>query len=187
MEIQNLTEPASWIYVSSAANPANGITQGLTLGNLVNPHRWHQGLDFLHLSEDHWPTMPSADPEYDDSELRKSARVGNVTVLPGPQLPAVEDFSSWKELIEATARSLHRAADSQATNQPCEAADYFAADTALLAKAQLDSFPDEVKALKSNRPFPSGSHLCSLSPDYDEIHPVVLDPHHPLTKLLIQD
>lgn len=208
-EIQNLAESANWRYVTSVTNPADDITRGLTLNELANPHRWHQGPEFLYLPEDQWPTMPSVDPESDDCELRKSTVICNVRILPGPQLPAVEDFPSWKELLDATARSLHgAAADSQTTNQPCEASDYLAAEIALLVRAQLDSFPDEVKALKSNRAIPSDSRLHSLSPEYDEvtgllrvggrlrraenleidaIHPIVLDPHHPLTKLLIQD
>ncbi|XP_057704715.1 uncharacterized protein LOC130923208 [Corythoichthys intestinalis] len=207
-EIQNLTDPISWRYVNSATNPADDITRGLTLRELMSPHRWHQGPDFLHQSEECWPTMPSAESGSNDIELKKSVRVGNMTILPGPPVPVIEDFSSWKDLLQATASSLHGAANSQAENQLCEATDYIAAEAALLIKAQLDSFPDEVKALKVNRPLPSDSHLCSLSPEYDEvtgllrvggrlrraghleidaIHPIVLDPHHPVTKLLIQD
>ncbi|KAJ8346562.1 hypothetical protein SKAU_G00279630 [Synaphobranchus kaupii] len=206
-EIQNLTEPDSWRYVNSATNPAL-LTRGLTLEELAQPHRWHQGPEFLYLPENQWPTMPSANPEPDDNELRKSAIIGNVTISPGPQLPAIEDFSSWKELVQATARSLHGAADSQTTDQLCEAADYLNAKKALLVRAQLDSFPDEIKALRSAWPLPSDSRLGSLSPEYDSvtgllrvggrlrraenlemdaIHPIFLDPHHHLTKLLIQD
>ncbi|XP_028306550.1 uncharacterized protein LOC114465615 [Gouania willdenowi] len=132
-EIQNLTEPDSWRYVSSTANPADDITRGLTLPELANLHRWHQGPGFLHLLEDHWPTIPSADPESDDNKIKKSAVVANVIILPGNQLP-------WKELIEATARSLHGAADPQTTNLHCKASDYLAAETALLIKAQSESF-----------------------------------------------
>lgn len=147
-------------------NFTRGITRGLTVNELTNPQRWHQGPEFLYLPEDQWPTMPSVDPEPDDRELRKSTQICSARILPGPQLPAVEDFPSWKELLEATARSLHGAADdSQTTSQSCEASDYLAAEIALLAKSQLDSFPDDVKTLKSNRAIPSDSRLHSLSPE----------------------
>ncbi len=73
---------------------------------------------------------------------------------------------------------------------------------------QLDSFPEEFRALKAGQPIPKVSRLSSLDPEYDEdtgiirvggqlghvetlpsdvIHPIVLDPQHQVTKLLIQD
>lgn len=87
---------------------------------------------------------------------------------------------------------------------PTEAADYIKVENLLLRQAQLESFPEEVKALISNRPLPNSSPLGSLSPEYDQetgllrvrgrlrraeqlepdaIHPVLLDPKHLLTHL----
>lgn len=37
-EIQNLTNTVNWRYVTSATNPADDITRGLTLNELRNPH-----------------------------------------------------------------------------------------------------------------------------------------------------
>ncbi|KAI3376264.1 hypothetical protein L3Q82_016772, partial [Scortum barcoo] len=161
-EIQSLTDVSNWRYVDTMNNPADDITRGKTLKELSQPHRWHQGPAFLRHTEDHWPTNPSSCPEADDCELKKSSFCGHVTVDSCPQLP----------------------------------------------EAQLESFPEEVKALISDRPLPTSSSLGSLSPEYnkdtglirvggrlrraeqlelDTIHPVVLDPKHPLTNLIIQD
>ncbi len=81
-------------------------------------------------------------------------------------------------------------------------------EIALLRKAHTDSFPEEFKALQMQKPVPSSSRLRTLSPVYDqslgvirvggrlrkaevleedEIHSIVLDPSHPITKLLIKD
>ncbi|XP_058508983.1 uncharacterized protein LOC131475122 [Solea solea] len=206
-EIQNLTEVSHWRYVDSANNPADDITRGKTLKELSRPHRWHQGPDFLHYAEDHWPTSPSSYLETDDSELRKSSFCGHVTVDTCLQLPDVSQFSTWKDLMQTTARSLHGAADPN-SDSPSEAADYIKAENLLLRRAQLESFPEEVKALISDRPLPATSRLGSLSPEYDKdagllrvggrlrrteqlpqdtIHPVLLDPKHPLTNLIIRD
>ncbi|CAI5683933.1 unnamed protein product [Oreochromis niloticus] len=116
-------------------------------------------------------------------------------------------FSTWKDLIKTTARSLHGAADPNSSS-PSEADDYIKAEILLLMKAQSESFPEEAKALRSGRPLPTNSRLNSLSPEYDKdtelirvggrlrrveqleldtIHPIILDPKHPLTKLIIQD
>lgn len=94
------------------------------------------------------------------------------------------------------------------SSSPSEAADYIKAENLLLQQAQSASFPEEVKALISDRPLPTISRLGSLSPEYDKetgllrvggrlrraeqlesdtIHPVLPDPKHPLTKLIIHD
>jgi len=85
---------------------------------------------------------------------------------------------------------------------------YVTAEKLLLQQAQRDSFPEEVKAVSSNRPLPSNSRLVSLSPEYDKdaglirvggrlrhakhidmnaLHPIVLDPNQQITKLLIKE
>lgn len=103
-----------------------------------------------------------------------------------------------------TAPSLHGAANSD-SDLPTEAADYIRAENLLLRQAQLESFPEEVKAIISDGPLPNSSCLGSLSPEYDQetgllsvggrlrrseqlepdtIHPILLDPKHPLTHLI---
>lgn len=186
-EIQNLTNSAQWRYVDSRSNPADDITHGLTLEEMTHPHRWNRGPDFLYLPADQWSTMPSSETE--------------------PQLPDASKFPTWKQLFQETARSLHGTAN-QGTSTPCKAADYLLAEKLLLQKSQEDSFPEELKALNLGRPLPSDSRLASLSPEHDEatgllrvggrlrhaetleldmIHPVILDPSHNVTRLLIQD
>lgn len=109
--------------------------------------------------------------------------------------------------MRAIARSHHGAADPN-SDSPTEAADYIKAENLLLKQAQLESFPEEVKALIVGQPLPNSSCLSSLSPEYyqdagllraggrlrtagqlepDTIHPILLDPKHPLTHLIIQD
>ncbi len=103
--------------------------------------------------------------------------------------------------------SLHGAATSP-TRPPDDSESYILAEKLLLRQAQKDSFPEEFNALASERSLPSNSRLASLSPEYDKasglirvggrlrhakhmeldaIHPIVLDPQHHLTKLLIKD
>ncbi|KAK0143235.1 hypothetical protein N1851_018638 [Merluccius polli] len=139
--------------------------------------------------------------------LKKSSFCGHVTIDTYHQLPDVSQFSTWKDLMRTMARTLHGAANPD-SNSPSEAADYITAENLLLKQAQLESFPEEVKALISDRPLPTSSRLSSLSPKYDKdtgllrvggrlwraeqleldtIHPVLLDQKHPLTNLIIQD
>ncbi|KAL0153521.1 hypothetical protein M9458_051135 [Cirrhinus mrigala] len=171
-EIQSLTDISSWRYVDSGNNPADDITHGKSLKELAQSCRWANGPHFLYQSEASWPNMPAADPE-PDTELKKSALCLHLCTSLDVQLPDADQYQTWRDL-----------------------------------RAQRDSFPEEVKALSSNQPLPPNSRLVSLSPEYDEdtglirvggrlrhaehidlnaLHPIVLDPHQQLTKLLIKE
>ncbi|KAI7805222.1 hypothetical protein IRJ41_002204 [Triplophysa rosa] len=190
---------AEWRYVESGHNPADHITRGLTLTELAGSHQWSLGPAFLIQPPDHWPSMPKTE-ESDCSEIKKSAFIGNDSVPSNP-LPDPGQFHKWQELVQATVRFLYGAA-STGTDLPKEASDYIKAEKLLLAQAQMDSFPTEVRALKTGHPIPHNSHLGSLATglirvggrlrrasdlDLEAIHPIVLDPRHPTTKLLIKD
>ncbi|XP_077374267.1 uncharacterized protein LOC144016825 [Festucalex cinctus] len=204
-EIQTLTDSTNWRYVDSPRNPADHITRGLTLKELLGHRQWRFGPKFLSGPPDQWPTMPNTSAEPDHSELKKSSFIGAVSEIPSLQLPDPSQFPTWTELVKATVRSRHGAADA---GSQIEATDFTSAERALFVQAQAESFPAEVQALKALRPFPSGSRLGSLAPEYEpetglvrvggrlrratdldveSVHPIVLDPKHSLTKLLIKD
>lgn len=200
-EIQDLVGCENWNYVDSDNNPADDITRGKTLTDLSHTCRWNQGPEFLHQSPDHWPIHPSV-PVEDSDELRKSTFCGNVSIS-HTSLPNVDDCKSWDDLIMTTYKSLHGAAAP-----PMSATERIETEMAVLKHAQTESFPDEVHALQANKPVHSNSRLSSLAPTLDPdlglirvggrlrkaatlpedaLHPIVLAPEHPITKLLIQD
>lgn len=205
-EIQSLIDIDSWRYDDSANNPADVITRGHSLKDLTPPCHWINGPNFLRQPESCWPTLPANEPE-PEAELKKSAIYLHVCTSPDNPLPDVNQFSTLSELLKATVTSLHGAATSP-TRSPDDSESYISAEKLLLQQAQKDSFPEEFKALASERPLPSNSRLASLSPEYDQasgfirvggrlrhakhmeldtMHPIVLDPQHHLTKLLIKD
>lgn len=57
-EIQEITASATWCYVRSADNPADDITRGKPLRDLVTGSRWSQGPAFLKLPPGSWPGQP---------------------------------------------------------------------------------------------------------------------------------
>lgn len=59
-EIQELTSPEQWKYVPSDLNPADDITGGKTLVDLIGSSHWSQGPYFLAQAEDSWPEIYSA-------------------------------------------------------------------------------------------------------------------------------
>ncbi len=205
-EIQILTDTAEWRYIDSAHNPADHLTRGLTLTQLASPHQWSSGPDFLLQPSDQWPSTPVTEVESEISELRKTAFIATVTVS-NQSLLDPNQFHTWLELVEATVRSIHGAATAD-SDSSLQADVYVEAEKLILAQAQQDSFPLEVQALKTGQPIPATSLLASLAPEYDKdtglirvggrlrrasdldldaIHPILLDPGHSTTKLLIKE
>lgn len=199
-EIQELTSPEQWRYVTSDLNPADDITRGKHLADLTAPNRWSHGPPFLSQTADTWPKLPIEFPACSEAELRKTAFCGHASV--SPTLPDPTQYATLDELIAATHRTLHGAADT-----PITAAEQLETKTMLLRSAQTDSFPEEAKALQIGHPVRSDSRLSVLSPEYDSltglirvggrlrraadldpdsIHPIVLAAEHPLTKLIIK-
>ncbi|KAJ8415881.1 hypothetical protein AAFF_G00404380 [Aldrovandia affinis] len=174
-EIQELTDSQAWRYVETSENPADDLTRGKTLQDLIGENRWTQGPHScgFHLTN-------------------------------GQHTQLQRQFSSFSELVKATARHLHGAA---ADEEETYGRKFKEAELSILRSAQRDSFPEEVRCLAAGKPVPSSSCLITLAPEYDVslqlirvggclrrcqelepdvIHPVVLDPRHVVTKLLIR-
>lgn len=205
-EIQELTHPHTWRYVDSAQNPADDITRGKSLLELIKPNRWSQGPPFLLLPPDQWPSEPSGtliEPP-DPSELRKETFCAATTVA-DPTTSNYSGYDTWMQLLETTILQLHGAASGD--GHP-SAEDYLQAEISVLRQAQKESFPEEYRLLKSGKPINRSSRLIALSPEFDQeseiirvggrlrrsedltfsnVHPLVLDPTHPITRLIIQD
>lgn len=211
-EIQDLTEPNTWRYVDSTRNPADNITRGKGLTELSRPNRWTQGPKFLLLPPDKWPSYPLlniSDLQY-VTEQKQSTVCGMAITNPGFQTPGHMQICTWTELVEATAKGLHKAAtqgEPSVSNSP-PAETYIKAEKHVLRQIQMDCFSDEYHLLQAGKPIPSNSRLLCLTPEYDNtdgliriggrlrqaenldlavVHPIVLDPSHAYTKLLIQD
>ncbi|XP_038075608.1 uncharacterized protein LOC119743278 [Patiria miniata] len=206
-QIQTLTNVDQWRYVDTKNNAADDLTRGKSLLSLSQPCRWRDGPPFLSASPDLWPAFPYARALAEDSsELKKSSFCGIVTVELA-DIPDLENYKSMDELIEASKQLCDGAAKDDG---PVElTADQRAEiELHLFQRAQKSSFPEEWGALKDGKELPRGRRLLQLSPEWDgddqvirvggrlrhaegiplfTKHPIVLDPAHPVTKLLIQD
>lgn len=194
-EIQDLTEPHSWRYVPSLSNPADDITRGKSLWELGTSSRWSEGPNFLKDPSNMWPKSPNP-VAIDDTEVRKK----DSCTLACFTFSDFSQFKTFEELVESTA--LHGAANSSPT-----ASDYKTAEMTVLQQAQQECFPSDFELLKNGKPLARNSRLRDLDPEFDtEIglirvggrlrhspyldpdskHPIVLDPKHPITNLIIQ-
>ncbi|XP_067233763.1 uncharacterized protein [Chanodichthys erythropterus] len=200
-EIQDLTESDTWRYVQSSNNPADAITRGKSPSDLTKDSKWNQGPAFLRQTPASWPEMPPLAHVTQDSESKRSTFCGLVTSA--LSLPDPHQFSTFSDYLKALIQYSNKKSPLSAT-----AEDYKEAELTALRHIQMESFPDEMLHLKSGKPIPSNSRLLCLAPeldnstnlirvggrlrqisplDEDNIHPIVLNPHHPLTKLIIKD
>ncbi len=199
-EIQELTVSASWCYVKSGDNPADDITRGKFLRDLSIGSRWSQGPTFLKLPPDSWPGQPSLSLEVQSSELRRSAFCGSVTIA--TPLPKPEQYDTLSAYLEACGQELHGAAYTSCADTQREV------QLKILCQAQAESFPAELSLMRSGKPVSGTGRLASLSPELDSVtglirvggrlrhcdvlevdalHPIVLDPQNPVTRLIIRD
>nr|XP_055025291.1 uncharacterized protein LOC129415362 [Misgurnus anguillicaudatus] len=203
-EIQELSDPKTWRYVNSSSNPADDITRGLTLDQLAGNTSWNKGPDFLLYPSSYWPKTPECLNTEDIQELKKSAFCGVVNETKGTVIPDALQFQSYQELLEATVQSLNGAA---ANKGPPDADDFSEAELTVLRHCQMQDFPEEYALLKEGKNVPNRSRLMKLTPEYDNnsalirvggrlrrcdslndefLHPIVLSPSHPVSKLLIK-
>lgn len=202
-EIQELTENCTWRYVDSGSNPADDLTRGKALAELKVPNRWSDGPSFLLLSPDTWPEKPNSEPFNEESELRKAVFCGTATTS-APICQGEMEYKTWQELLDASVKELP---GQTLSTSPPSAEEYQAAEQAILRRAQQESFPEECRLLAEAKSVSSRSRLLTLAPELDTsvglirvggrlrrlgsldestLHPIVLDPTHPFTRLLIQ-
>ncbi|XP_038053740.1 uncharacterized protein LOC119726178 [Patiria miniata] len=203
-EIQTLTDVDKWRYVDTKNNPTDDLTRGKTLVDLSQANRWRDGPSFLRSSPDTWPAHPSTQTE-DPSEFKKSTFCGAVVVIQ-PNLPDPSEHDTWSDLVAATMQHLHGAAEDADPTKLVE--QRVEAEMFLYQRAQQDSFPEEIACIQAGKELPRGSRLLQLAPEYDEScglirvggrlrrtqdlpkdtkHPIVMNPAHPITKLIIRD
>ncbi|XP_052449737.1 uncharacterized protein LOC128011416 [Carassius gibelio] len=199
-EIQELTAESTWRYVDSSQNPADDVTRGKTLAELAVPNRWSQGPSFLQKGPAEWPSSPKEITEQDITEYKKVASCGVIS-----RADRKESYLSWKDMVEGTAQEVHGTVNQ---GEPLTAEDYCQAEKKIFQKIQSECFPVELRHLKAGKDVLRSSRLLTLSPELDPDegiirvggrlrrtegldpafkHPIVLDPSHPATKLLIQD
>ncbi|XP_022110436.1 uncharacterized protein LOC110989997 [Acanthaster planci] len=193
-----------WRYVRSEDNPADDVTRGLPVSKLGKGSRWTDGPGWLHDPQEEW--------QKDSACILAQTRVNSIveqneikSVFCGLTVPTSEvdvdftAFSSWTELISAVGRQLYP--DDQLLDGILTPEQTHEVEILLLRKAQSETFKEEVGALSSNRELSRNSRLLELAPELDPVNKLIrvggrlrkasptdrLDPHHPVTKLLIKD
>lgn len=203
-EIQELTDSGTWRYVDSQRNSADDITRGQTLSQLIEDSRWSRGPAFLWEPETSWPERPPESSPDNPEELRKLTFCGVTAVDSGPLKIDVSQYSTFQELLKAVAQSAYGAASDTSS---LSADDFRKAELDIFRQAQIESFQEDLTRLQAGKSILPNSRLVTLAPEFDTStqlihvggrlrrcddlsqetqHPIVLDPAHHITRLIIQ-
>lgn len=210
-EIQSLSNTNDWNHISSANNPADLISRGVSLGDLQVSKLWWEGPTFLKKSDNEWSkTSHISNFSKSHSDIPEFNSKSTVLVVTNT-LILFENYSSFLRLINVVAYCLRFVKNSLSAPEhrinnimitPLERA---YSERVLIKLVQLESFPDDIQSLKSKNAVRSKSKLSSLNPfiDKDGIlrvggrllnaniafgtkHPIVLPKKHKYTILLIE-
>ena len=81
--IHDGSEPSQWNYVPTNINPADDVSRGLTVKELLNSERWFRGPAFLWKDKSSWPINPIslANISDEDPEVRTQGQTNHLTQM----------------------------------------------------------------------------------------------------------
>ena len=200
----------SWRYAPTVDNPANDITRELHPVGLYVKHPYSAWLEFLYKAAEFWPENKVEVPLEEDKRDTKRLRwVG------GSQ--EIEPVLGWKrysppaKLRRVLAYVMRFARNRRVKKElrqtgPVTVTDLRAAQNQLVKRAQVESFGEEIRCLENGQEAHKRSRIKSLDPrmeggflvvggrlqkaqafPYKTRHPKIIDSHHELAQLIIED
>lgn len=181
-EIQKNTEIKNWRHVPSAQNPADLITRGSKLTDLIKNKLWWHGPSFLLKPIENWPQLNFKTPKDtnpDTLEKRKDKlKINNscfaVFLDTNYWLNFIEKYSKLKTLVRVFAyvqRFVNNVKSKShnksritgfLTNEEIKSALFF-----FIRLVQKTHFEQDFLRLKNKRPVKTESNLKSLNPFFD--------------------
>ena len=139
-EIQTLTESAEWRFVPGKLNVSDLATRSGLEGDPKIPDLWIRGPSFLQEQESEWPKHVPWMAVVEEIRSSKAHRVMHIS-----------KSLNWKEVLlnEENFQGLIKANEDQIN---------------WLKRCQEETFPEELRRLKKNKPVNPNPKLLSLSP-----------------------
>ena len=190
VEIQSSTNPDQWKYVPTESNPADCLTRGLKVSELVERKSWWEGPMYLQDIEERWPKckMPEVsrqatneikrkylktDPSCETTaQVRTDIQVATLMALENSNNDMLwrlncERFSSWERYTRLYAwvmRFIHncRVNEEHRITGQLTLDEIGDVEKQIIKNAQRDSFCDEYMALTKEKQLPANSKLLGL-------------------------
>ena len=200
----------SWRYVATGDNPVDDISRELHPVELNVNHRHSAGPEFLYKAAEFWPENKVEVPLEEDKRDTKRLRwVGGSQEIE-PVL-GWERYSPPAKLRRVLAYVMRFARNRRVKKElrqtgPMTATDLRAAQNQLVKRAQVESFGEEIRRLENGQEVHKRNRIKSLDPrmeggflvvggrlqkaqalPYKTQHPKIIDSHHELAQLIIED
>ena len=173
-KIQTEFSPSQWRHVPSKQNPADLISRGCNVGNLIDNEWWWHGPKYLFDDIAKWPVTSIQE---NDCKMKKSKNSSfyarNVTTIEVKWKLSPDRFSSWKRLLNVQAfvyrfiENCKVLPDQRKKGRVLQADEIAAAETRILKAAQLKHFPSEYAAAANGKQVSAKSRLQKLNPKLD--------------------
>ncbi|XP_043461973.1 uncharacterized protein LOC122498348 [Leptopilina heterotoma] len=207
-EIQRLTPLEKWDHVRTDENPADLISRGADLNQLMDARIWWNGPEWLQKDEDSWPH-----DEFVIPEVPEEKKLTLTFAVQERDFSMLRRCSSWNRLRRVTAYCLRfkenafKKAKGFVLNKDILSAEELnKADVVLLKMHQEEEFSKEIGELRRNKAIDSNSRILSLNPFLDDVgllrvggrlshasisysqrFPIILSSNHVTTELIIRD
>ena len=200
----------SWRYAPTVDNPANDITRELHPVGLYVKHPYSAWLEFPYKAGEFWPENNVEVHLEEDKRETKTLRWVGVSQEIEPVL-GWKRYSSLAELRRVLAYVMRFARNRRVKKElrqtgPVTVTDLRAAQNQLVKRAQVESFGEEIRRLENGQEVHKRNRIKSLDPrmeggflvvggrlqkaqafPYKTRHPKIIDSHHELAQLIIED
>lgn len=182
IEIQNLTDPASWRHCDGSTNVGDILSRGCSAEYLVTSEFWWSGPPWLKEPNESWPKNAQVVMNKFENDLEKKKHVNKIEVFQtivrnSEPLLNLEKYSKLSKVTRVVAwiiRFIHNAKrSSQNRRGPLTAEEIFAAELHLVKEVQGEYFSEAIRNLKVGRPVSKKSKLYELNPVLNE-HNILL-------------
>ena len=192
-EIQSASSPDQWRYVPTDLNPADFLTRGLQVSELICKKSWWGGPDYLHGDEEAWLVSGNVSPHAMEEVKRKYQEVSNpcgtsilrgeaqgltMVVVEKPDNETCwrlnpEQYSSWSRVIKVYSWVVRFVNNCRIDREhriigELTVNEIIDSEKQMIKNAQKKAFLDEFAALQKAKPLPTTSKLLKLSPKLDE-------------------
>ncbi|XP_028415021.1 uncharacterized protein LOC114538100 [Dendronephthya gigantea] len=107
-DIQQRVEPERWHYCTGNENPADLVSRGISIQDLLTNELWWHGPSWLQQDTINWPQKSSSDENpnecFSEAKTKANAITCNVRIQEIASYPEIAaKYESWKRLIRITA------------------------------------------------------------------------------------
>nr|XP_029734519.1 uncharacterized protein LOC115269868 [Aedes albopictus] len=180
-KIQGLSDGCHWRHVKGTENPADLISRGVNAANIINNDLWWSGPYWLQISQEQWPVRGVEPNEEGEEERRRCATATTVTTCDEFNQWFISLFDTYDDLIRRTAfwlrlmDLLKLPRDQRTKTEFLTITEKKRAEQVLIRRVQIESFPEEWKALSKGLSVPSKSPLRWFHPYISKLYVDAID------------